>query len=74
MLVLSRKVGQTIEIGRNIEVAVLSTHRGRVKLGVAAPQGVTIRRQEIPRHAPADVSDPTVGPEAEHAGNTVTKQ
>jgi carbon storage regulator len=69
MLVLSRKVGQKIEIGHNIEVAVLSTHRGRVKLGFAAPQGVAIRRQEIPRQTPADVSDATVGSELEHAGN-----
>ena len=47
MLVLTRKVGETIDIGGGIEVTVLSTHRSRVRLGLAAPQGVTIRRREI---------------------------
>jgi carbon storage regulator len=63
MLVLSRKIGQKIDIGHNIEVAVLSTHKGRVKLGFAAPQGVAIRRQEIPRISPAAVSHASADPE-----------
>jgi carbon storage regulator len=69
MLVLSRKIGQKIAIGRNIEVAVLSTQRGRVKLGFAAPQGVAIHRQELMRQTPAAVSTPTVGSEAKHVGH-----
>ena len=47
MLILSRKVGQRIHIGGGIEVAVLSVHNGRVRLGLAAPRAVTIRRREI---------------------------
>ncbi len=49
MLVLSRKVGQRIHIGDGIEVAVLSVHMGRVRLGFAAPPAVTIRRREMDR-------------------------
>jgi carbon storage regulator len=47
VLVLSRKVGESIDIGGGIEVAVLSVRNGRVRLGFAAPQSVTIRRREI---------------------------
>ena len=47
MLVLSRKAGQRIRIGPAIEVAVLSARKGRVKLGVVAPPGVTILREEV---------------------------
>jgi carbon storage regulator len=47
MLVLSRKAGQRIQIGSEIEVAVLSTRKGRVKLGFTAPPSVAICRQEL---------------------------
>ncbi|QDU74452.1 hypothetical protein Pan97_14600 [Bremerella volcania] len=45
MLVLSRKVGQTILIG-NTEVHVLKIH-GQVRLGIEAPKDVPIRRGEM---------------------------
>ncbi len=47
MLILTRKVGQAIEIGGGIEVSVLSTRSGHVKLGLAAPRNVVIRRGEL---------------------------
>jgi carbon storage regulator len=47
MLVLSRKNGESINIGGNIEVRVLDICGGRVRLGLSAPQNVNIRRQEI---------------------------
>ena len=47
MLVLSRKCGETIMIGRDITVTVLEVHRGRVKLGLAGPPAVPIRRKEL---------------------------
>lgn len=48
MLVLSRKIGEVICIGDEIEVVVLSVKGGRVKLGFAGPRDVTIRRGELP--------------------------
>ena len=51
MLVLSRKEGETICIGGNIEVTVLSTSGNRVRLGIAAPQDVNIVRKELVKHA-----------------------
>jgi len=47
MLVLSRKSGECINIGGDIEVKVLDICGGRVRLGVSAPHDVNIRRQEL---------------------------
>jgi len=47
MLILSRKVGDSIVIGDNIRVVVLASDRGGVRLGIEAPGEVTILRGEI---------------------------
>jgi carbon storage regulator len=47
MLVLSRKVGEAIRIGNNVELFVVSVARGRVKLGFRAPLSTPIRRAEV---------------------------
>ena len=47
MLVLSRKQGQRIIIGSNIEVIVVRTECDRVRLGFIAPVQVPIYREEI---------------------------
>lgn len=49
MLVLSRRIGERIRIGDDIELTILS-YRGRsVVVGIEAPQEITIRREEILR-------------------------
>ena len=47
MLVLSRKPGEAVVIGGNIEVTVLEVHGDRVKLGLCGPTEVPFRRQEV---------------------------
>lgn len=47
MLVLRRKQGQTILIGEDIKITVWSIERGRVKIGIEAPDGVKIIREEL---------------------------
>lgn len=47
MLVLSRKLGQTIVIDGDITVTVLEVSGGRVRLGVKGPKSVPIHREEI---------------------------
>ena len=47
MLVLTRKCGQSIVVGDNVEVKVLELHGNQVKLGVEAPQEISIHRKEI---------------------------
>jgi carbon storage regulator len=47
LLVLSRKVDQTIVIQQNITIKVLEITGDRVKLGINAPRDVVILRQEL---------------------------
>ena len=47
MLVLSRKVDQTIVIQHNITIKILEINGDRVKLGINAPRDVVILRQEL---------------------------
>ena len=47
MLVLSRKLSESIVIDENIHVQVLSIQGNRVRLGITAPRGVSIIRSEI---------------------------
>jgi carbon storage regulator len=47
MLVLSRKTGEAIQIGDDIEISVLSIAGDQVKIGISAPKNVDIHRKEI---------------------------
>lgn len=47
MLVLSRKTGQRLIIGSNIQVTVLSVRGDKVRLGIQAPEYVSVHRQEV---------------------------
>ena len=49
MLVLSRKRGERIVIGPNIELLVVEIRGNRVQLAVDAPRNVSIHRQELHR-------------------------
>ena len=52
MLVLQRKVGESICIGEDIEVVVLQISGGRTRLGFRCPGEVPIRRRELPPERP----------------------
>ncbi|WP_322793496.1 carbon storage regulator CsrA [Bellilinea sp.] len=47
MLVLTRRVDESIAIGDSITVTVLAVEGDRVKLGITAPREVLILRQEV---------------------------
>ena len=47
MLVLSRRVGEEVVIGDDIQVVVVAVHGDRVRLGVSAPREVVVDRQEV---------------------------
>jgi len=53
LLILTRKIDQSIIIQGNIQIMVLGVERDRVKLGIAAPAEVTVLREEL---IPADDS------------------
>lgn len=52
MLVLTRKVEQSIIINGNIVVKILGVERDRVKIGIAAPDDVQILREEAIEREP----------------------
>lgn len=56
MLVLSRKPGQRVCIGDDIEVTVLDIRGSRVRLGVNAPRHVPIDREEWHREIEIDLN------------------
>ena len=47
MLVLSRKCGEQIVIGPNIELTIVDIRGNKVRLAVDAPRDVSIHRQEV---------------------------
>lgn len=47
MLVLTRKLNQSIQIGDDIELTVLSLDKDQVKIGISAPKHIDIHRKEI---------------------------
>lgn len=47
MLVLSRKKGQSIMIGNDIEISIVDVQGEQVRLGINAPRDVSIHRKEV---------------------------
>jgi carbon storage regulator len=47
MLVLTRKLGESIRIGDNIIVKVVDLDSRHVKLGIDAPKSISVNREEI---------------------------
>jgi carbon storage regulator len=47
MLVVSRKKGESILIGDDIEITIIKLEEGNVKLAISAPRSVTILRKEL---------------------------
>ena len=46
MLVLTRRHGESISIGENIEVVVVRTKSNQVRLGIKAPEGTQVLRKD----------------------------
>ncbi len=47
MLILTRKVGESIMIGDSVEVKILGLRAGQVKIGIEAPKDLKVHREEI---------------------------
>ena len=47
MLILTRRVGESLMIGQDIEVAVLSVKGNQIRIGIKAPKEVSVLRQEL---------------------------
>ncbi len=83
MLVLSRKLGQSFQIGPEVRITIVKIDRNSVRIGIHAPDEVSVQREEIafevPQPQPARsrrglmavcVSDRTAGvPDCSHSLN-----
>ena len=59
MLILTRRLGESVKVGDEVTVTVLGVKGSQVRLGFAAPRDVAVHREEIYRrvHAvPADIA------------------
>ena len=54
MLVLSRRAGERIQIGDQVEVTVVRIGPGVVRIGVEAPQQMQVLREEVRKRGKAD--------------------
>jgi carbon storage regulator len=47
MLVITRRIGETVIVGGNVEIMVTEQRSGQVKLGIVAPRSVKVYRKEL---------------------------
>lgn len=57
MLILTRKVGESIMIGDSVEVKVLGLRAGQIKIGIEAPKDLKVHREEIYDRIQAEKED-----------------
>jgi carbon storage regulator len=63
MLVLSRKPGESIHIGTDVEVTVLEVSGKLVRIGISAPEHINILRSEVKEQIEKENTDAEVGHE-----------
>jgi carbon storage regulator len=62
MLILSRKVGEQILVGKDVLLTVVKTSTGAVRLGITAPPEVTITRGELIQRKPSKSPNASIAP------------
>jgi carbon storage regulator len=71
MLILTRRVGETVMIGNDVTVTVLGVKGNQVRVGVNAPRDVAVHREEIFERIKREEQD---GSGAENTTTTTTRK
>jgi len=61
MLILTRRVGETLMIGDSVTVTVLGVKGNQVRIGITAPKDVAVHREEIFQRIQKDDAAPAPG-------------
>ena len=64
MLILMRRAGESIYIGPNIVVTLVSLDRNRARIGIEAPREITVDREEIAKKKQCGIEPPLKGGES----------
>lgn len=72
MLILTRRVGETVIIGENVTMTVLGVKGNQVRLGINAPRDVAVHREEIYLRIRREQGDSPDGPAREDTGAAPT--
>ena len=71
MLILTRRVGETVMIGNEVTVTVLGVKGNQVRLGINAPKDVAVHREEIFERIKAERTDGDSGSAAANGNGSV---
>lgn len=64
MLILTRRIGESIRVGEDIVITLVQTSPGKVRIGVEAPPGCLILREELVGRKTATAVPAALGPRA----------
>ena len=62
MLILTRRVGESLMIGDNVDITVLGIRGNQVRIGINAPKDVSVHREEIYDRINYEKSEASVSP------------
>ena len=74
MLILTRRVGETLMIGDEVTVTVLGVKGNQVRVGVNAPRDVAVHREEIYERIKREQNGETIGDGVVAAGRPAPRE
>jgi len=73
MLILTRRIGETVVIGDDISITVLGVKGNQVRVGVNAPRDVSVHREEIYQRIKFEQEQNEEADDSSASGATVTR-